>query len=210
MKALQNDVARHQRVIEGADRILRRTLAAIDSSVLKKKYTNAVDVADLSYKPCHLLQHHDLDATPDRGYIEFYDIYHDRYIYVTSKEVGKSKLFHIDKEIRSIVNVIYPCSSHEHSTYMSKHVKTWFVTNVEYVCLQMFDTIGNIVIFCNTGRSRSPMYLVAYINLFYGMDIDNAKQKVENLMHKERQQILDRHYTLFEIVAAVSEIVPRF
>ena len=129
-----------------------------------------------------------------------------RHIYVAMKEVGHSKIFHDEKDIAAIFNVIKPCSNHEHSSYMAQHMKEWFISNMQYVCLQMFDSIGNIVIFCNGGRSRSPMYVVAYLFFFSYMTLDEAMSCIEDLL-KERDQSMDRHSTLYEIIVTMAERV---
>lgn len=87
-------------------------------------------------------------------------------------------------------------------------MREWFVTNIQHVCLQMFNSKENIVIFCHSGRSRSPMYLVAYLVLFCNESLDTAMKLVEQLMQRDRhRQLLDRHCTLHEIVATIEEIV---
>ena len=142
----------------------------------------------------------------DCGFFSFYDQYRHRHIFVTSKEIGGSRLFHVEYDIQSIWNVINPCSNHEHSSDMTPHRKKWFVTNILRVCLQMFDTEGNIAIFCNTGRSRSPMYLVTYIMLFCDKTIDRAMFNVEELLSASRaNQELDRHCTLYEIISSIAD-----
>ena len=119
---------------------------------------------------------------------------------------GTSKIFHEERDIKSIWNVISPCTNHEHSTNMSPHRKEWFVINMCQVCLQMFDTKGNIAIFCKNGRSRSPMYLVSYLLLFNDMTVDSAMKNVELLLRVTRNVLIDRHYTLYDIVVLVASI----
>jgi hypothetical protein len=143
----------------------------------------------------------------DPGYINFFDEFHDRKIFVTTKQVGKSQLFHEEHSINSIWNVISPCSNHEHSSYMSNHTKQWFVTNILHVCLQMFDTEGDIALFCNGGRSRSPMYLIAYMVLFCDVPFDVAHHRIDRLMAQSRNQVLDRHFSLHEIIAIILKTI---
>lgn len=117
---------------------------------------------------------------------------------------GTSKIFHDERDIKSIWNVINPCTNHEHSTNMSPRRKQWFVINMCQVCLQMFDTEGNIAIFCKSGRSRSPMYLVSYLLLFNDMTVDNALNHVGLLLRVARNEWVDRHYSLYDIVVLVA------
>ena len=200
-----NSIMEHV-VIECSDQILRRRLAKLHPEVLQKKYTREERVCSLVYKVREGWQYHDIDEE-DCGYINFYDEARDRQIFVTSKLVGKSKLFHEEFDIQSYWNVISPCSNHEHSTDMTTHRKEWFLNNVTHVCLQMLDTEGNVAIFCNTGRSRSPMYLVAYLILFCDKTFPVAISHVEDLLLEGRNESLDRHCSLHEIIARVSEIV---
>ena len=196
------------RVIECTDQILSRELGMIHRSVLENKYTNGVDVSTIDYKMSEqeYNKFHDCDDE-DMGYIKFYDEFQDRYIFVTSKDIGKSELFHKDFNIQSIWNVIKPCSNHEHSSYMTKQMKEWFVTNIKYVCLQMFETKGNIALFCNCGRSRSPMYLVAYLVLFCNKSMDVAMGIVDRSLHESRKYSLDRHCSLYAIVVIIAGTV---
>jgi hypothetical protein len=197
-------------VIEGRDQVVRRILSEKDPHVLATKHTNCDVVATIVYKRSE--QH-----TPriyaygdeDRGFIEFFDEFHDRKIFVATKEVGKSQIFHEDCSIKAVWNVISPCSNHEHSTNMSNHTKQWFVTNILHVCMQMFDTEGDIALFCKAGRSRSPMYLIAYMVLFCDMTFDVAHHKIDRLMQQSRSQVLDRHYSLHAIIAIIIAAMSR-
>jgi hypothetical protein len=128
-----------------------------------------------------------------------------RYIYVASQRVGKLESFHDEFGIQSIFNVILPCSNHDHSTYMGITRTEWFIMNIEYVCLQMFDTSGNIAIFCNKGRSRSPMYVVSYFVMFSNMTLTAARAHIGCIFQDERGQEVDRHYTLYYIVDTIAK-----
>lgn len=204
---MASSASHYYRVIESTEHILRRYFSAKDQYVLDNKHTNGQAVSSIVYKDKQQRRQYHACAENDKGYIVLRDEFQDRLIFVTSQEVGQSELFHLEHDIQSIWNVIKPCSNHEHSTNMTKGMKEWFIINVKYVCLQMFDTDGNIAIFCNTGRSRSPMYLVAYLILFCDMAFDRAIKKVEDLVQEGRGQALDRHCTLHEIIFSVSEII---
>ena len=144
-------------IIECSDQVIRRRLAFVDPTVLRNKHTNGEKVSGIEYNGKQLEQElHDC-YNDDRGYFSFYDQYRHRHIFVTSKEIGRTKSFHNQYDVQSLWDVIKPCSNHEHSSNMTPHRRKWFVTNMLHVCLQMFDTEGNILIFCNTGRSRSPI-----------------------------------------------------
>lgn len=184
-------------------------MSEVDPLVILNQCTNAVEVSSrIVYKDRDRSRnYHDWGDTDDKGYIDYYDEYQDRHVFVTGQDVGKSQSFHDDFEIQAIWNVISPCSNHDHSSNMSKKRKLWFLTNIRHVCLQMFNTEGNIAIFCNSGRSRSPMYLVAYLTLFCHLTFDNAFRLVEVTMLNSRDQVLDRHCSLHDIVALINNII---
>jgi hypothetical protein len=196
------------KVIPSCEQLLRRKLSSISSLILREKHSNGRDVSDIVYKPhqesVNYLNHQYDD---DQGYVDFHDKTHDRHIYVVDKQMGYSKVFHEEHNIHRIFDVIRPCSNHEHSTDMTPHMKRWFIINIKNVCLQMYDCTGNIAIFCHMGRSRSPMYVVAYIILFCNKSLDEAMLAMETLLDKQRHQLLDRHNTLYEIVACIAEEV---
>jgi hypothetical protein len=195
---------RHE-VLESNDHILRRLFSKKERIVLETKHTNMLAVSGLLYNTHQLnFNEHDLYEN-DLGYIHFYDEFQDRLIFVTSQKVGQSKSFHDDHQIQATFNVIKPNSNHEHTNYMTLQTKKWFVNNFLYVCLQMFDSSGNIALFCHSGRSRSPMYLVAYLILFYDMTVDRAIRYVAKQIHENRGQELDRHCTLNEVIMIIAE-----
>jgi hypothetical protein len=193
-------------VNETIDCALRRIIAANDQGRLKNKHTNAEAVFNIEYNKNQLQKRrHDLEDERDPGYLSFCDQFRDRIIFIAMKEVGQSNLFHRDYDIINIFNVIKPCSNHQHSTDMTPHQKEWFITNILYVCMQMLDMTGNIVLFCHSGRSRSPMYLVAYLILFNNMTVEYANEFVENLLLEHRGHFLDRHNTLHELIYEIAE-----
>jgi hypothetical protein len=48
------------------------------------------------------------------------------------------------------------------------------------------DTRGNIVLFSKNGRTRSPMYLVAYLIIMHCMSVPSAMDIVGNLLIEQR------------------------
>ena len=109
-----------------------------------------------------------------------------RWIFVSTKAAGLSEAFHNDKEIGSLFNVLKPNSTHASFTDMTPTTKKWIVDNMQYVALQLFDAKGNIVIFCKNGRSRSPMYLVAYLIIFYGVSVHEAMHSINDMLVDQR------------------------
>jgi hypothetical protein len=83
---------------------------------------------------------------------------------------------------------------------MSKSLKQWWIDNMKYVALQMLDTAGDIVLLCKNGRTRSPMYLVAYLIIIYGMSVNAAMNSIGDLLQEQRELELDRHRSLVPIV----------
>lgn len=195
------------RVIESSDVLVRRELSKVKYSVLKKKHSNRLEVATLKYNKYQRVKvYHDCTNSEDPGFTTFYDEFHDRHIYVTNKSVGKSQAFHNEYDIKYAWNVIHPESTHAHSTSMSPHLRKWFDVNIRLVCLQMFESEGNVVLYCFNGRSRSPMYLVAYFVLFCDMSLDRAMFNVNAQLLTKRNERLDRHYCLYGIVAKIAEL----
>lgn len=104
-------------IIEGIDVKLKRIISELDPLVLSTQYTNGMEVSSIVYNVKDSTKHyHDCDDD-DKGYFDYYDEYHDRHIFVTGQDIGKSHSFHDDYEIQTIWNVIKPCSNHEHSSY---------------------------------------------------------------------------------------------
>lgn len=211
MSAEMFDEELRYRIIESNEQILRRRLAAIDPSVLEKKYSNREQVCSIVYKRTQLKErlYHGVPSmvNDDCGFVDFYDEFHDRHIYVTRQVVGVSEAFHLEYDIQAIWNVISPNPDHQHSSYMSPQRQHWYINNILHVCLQMFDTEGNIAIFCCAGRSRSPMYLAAYLIMFCDMTHENAVTYVDRLLRQCRHQELDRHDTLYAFIVTIAEMV---
>ena len=171
---------------------LRLMFARRDSCVLQRMLTQPDVIDNVSNGRNFARRCHDVPGE-DQGYTAFYDAIHDRHIYISRKDVGLSKAFHVEKEIRCFFNVLSPNATHESYISMSSHTKQWLVTNMRYVAIQMYDAVGNVVIFCYNGRSRSPMYLVAYLILFYDLSYSDARECVSSLLQDDRCQLLDRN-----------------
>ena len=50
------------------------------------------------------------------------------------------------------------------------------------------------------------MYLVAYLLLFNDMTVDRALMYVERLLRVSRNEMIDRHYSLYDIVVIIASI----
>jgi len=96
--------------------------------------------------------------------------------------VGLSQRFHSDNGIKSLFNVL------------------------KYVAIQLSDTDGDVVLFCNKGRSRSPMYLVAYIVIIYNVTTCAAMHMVGQLLREQRGEQLDRFGCLKPIIDIINDI----
>ena len=57
----------------------------------------------------------------------------------------------------------------------------------------MYETDGNIAVSCHNGRTRSAIYLVAYLMAAYNMDANEAKVSVAKCLQQQRGLELDRH-----------------
>ena len=139
----------------------------------------------------------------DKGYTVFIDAVYNRKIFIATKEVGLSRAFHGEYNIKSGVNVIRMSTNHSDYDDMSKSMKTWWIHNMRYVAMQLAETAGNVVIFCNNGRTRSPMYLAAYVIIMRSMSISNAMTTVGGLLFEQRHYILDRHRSFVPILCHI-------
>jgi len=126
-----------------------------------------------------------------------------RHIFISRKEVGFSQAFHIEKDVHSYVNVLKPNSTHESYNNMTHNTQQWTVENLKCVALQLFDTPGNVVLFCNNGRSRSPMYLVAYLVIFHGLLVSSATTLIRDLLFVSRGLDLDRFNSLLPAIERI-------
>jgi hypothetical protein len=179
-----------------------RTLFAQCTPKRKEKLSRIEDVRVLECRHGYSRRYHDL-CTFDKGYFSFYDNYKSRKIFVCRDCVGFSKCFHVEKNVHYFINVLDPQSTHESYDYMTSGMKDWVVDNMKYVALQLFDTEGNIVLFCKSGRSRSPMYLVAYLIIFHSMSINNAFTLVRDLLRDQRNELIDRTQSLLPAIQRI-------
>jgi hypothetical protein len=115
----------------------------------------------------------------------------------------------------------------DHYFMLSPSKKAWIHNNMRYVCerlneinithpkvlcicpllyryavLQLHRTEGNVIINCKNGRTRSPMYLVAYLIVCYEMEPPEAHRAVE-LLVRERHLVLDRDDRLLHVVESM-------
>ena len=68
-----------------------------------------------------------------------------------------------------------------------------FVLCIRYVAMQLNNCTGNVVVSCKNGRSRSPMYLAAYLILCYDISVEEAIDNVGDLLLLQRGECLDRY-----------------
>lgn len=97
-------------------------------------------------------------------------------------------------------NLLKKSTNHEHYGMMTPHTKNWWKENLQYVALQIFDTQGNVVLFCNNGRSRGPMYLVAYLVIVHCLTPMQAMDSVRELLHEQRGCEMDRFDSLVPFI----------
>ena len=182
-------------MLECRESVLRRYFEGRDVSqlTLRERLT--------SYNACLHRKHG--QHTDDRCYFVFHDSAMQRNIYVSTGDVGQSQPFHDEMGIEWLFNVIIKNTDHSRSTNMLPALRKWWVANMKYVVLQLIDTPGNVVLFCVNGRTRSPMYLVAYLAVVYGMLPIKAMALVQTLLKDQRAELLDRFDTLIDIVNEV-------
>ena len=78
-----------------------------------------------------------------------------------------------------------------------------------FAILQINRTEGNVVISCISGRTRSPMYLVAFLVVRYEHSPSYASSMVNALLVKERgmKYHLDRCGRFFPVVQSMEQII---
>ena len=64
------------------------------------------------------------------------------------------------------------------------------------VALLLHHHEGNVVLTCINGRSRSPMFLVAYLILCGDMESEDAMSVVGDALFLQRGEVLDRFGSL--------------
>lgn len=123
------------------------------------------------------------------------------------KRVGLSKAFHDEFNINYVFHVIEKNSNHDHHSYMSSKQREWWKQNMINVAIEMLDAEGNIALICNNGRSRSPMYLVAYLVIVDGLLPIDAMSRVRDILFVQRNEKLDRFECLQPIVEEIFEFL---
>ena len=63
---------------------------------------------------------------------------------------------------------------------------------IRYGVLQINKTKGNICLSCKNGRTRSPMYLVAYLVICYEMSVEEAYSSIGSMLIMDRNELIDR------------------
>ena len=71
-----------------------------------------------------------------------------------------------------------------------------FFMYCRFVSVQVCDTPGNVVIVCQNGRTRAPMYLVVYLMICHDLTHVDALDIVVNELFSQRGLELDRHDSL--------------
>lgn len=142
-----------------------------------------------------------------QGFIVFYDELRHRNIYVSSLQVGVSRAFHEEHGIKTLFHLIKKNSNHESYDDMTLTTRKWWLDNMQYVAVQMLDAEGNIVLICNSGRTRSPMYLVAYLIIMYSMTVRKSMKVVADLLNEQRSLVLDRYRSLVPIVENILNLI---
>lgn len=183
-------------ILESRHVELKRNYADVDVSRLTEGESPGV------YANCALYDRAGSGRTShvQQGFIVFYDELRRRHIYVSSLQLGVSRAFHEEHDIKTLFHLIKKSSNHEDYHDMTSTTRKWWLDNMQYVALQMLDAKGNILLICNSGRTRSPMYLVVYLIIMYGMTVRKAMKIVSDLLDEQRSLLLDRHRSLVPIV----------
>ena len=170
-----------------------------------RRYFSCRDVSKFDVGECllHSSSVVNLKPYPSTSYFTFYDTAKDRRIFVSSRVTAQSALFQQEHGIAYSFNVLKKSTNHESFHYMSNKRRQWWIDNMMHVAIQMLDSEGDIVLYCLQGRSRSPMYLVAYLVIIYNMSADAAMNEVREMLYNGRGEELDRFGCLKPIIELI-------
>ena len=188
-------------ILESADTFAERKANVVRRYISRRssaevaRLTKRQDVSTLNSSNSRLLRAFD-SVSGDCGYLLYFDKERERAIYVADKAVGMSSTFHKDKQITALFNVMDPVNLHLNFEHMDQREQTWQLNNMKYVAIKMHDTDGNVVLICNHGRSRSPMYLVVYLIIFYDYSASDARNTIADMLELQRGLELDRYNSL--------------
>lgn len=115
--------------------------------------------------------------------------------------------FHEAQGIVHLFNVVKKSNNHDTFENMTKHRAQWWLDNLRYVALQMFDADGDVLLCCVNGRTRSPIYLVAYLVIIYNMTTAEALDTVGTLLHDRRRLKIDRYNSLTPLIEHIENDV---
>ena len=97
----------------------------------------------------------------DPGFFVVNDGVKYRYIYVCCRSVGESVNFRKSYGIDYVLDVTRSIDD-SHYLYQSEAERRLFFNQMVHVVQLFLTTDGNIAIYCNNGRSRSPALVAAY------------------------------------------------
>jgi hypothetical protein len=115
--------------------------------------------------------------------------------------VAETASFRVDKNISVHLNLMSTDDEHYHMLRPSS--QAWIHNNMRYAVLQIHRTDGNVVINCRNGRTRSPMYLVAYLVVCCGLEPDAADHMVRQSLWQDRACELDRDGRLLPVIESL-------
>jgi hypothetical protein len=104
---------------------------------------------------------HDLDPIDDKGYFSVYYEYHDRLIFVCKHQVGRSKAFIQEFDIRYYVDLI-PTRDLAFVDESPRR-REMFYNLMKWIVAEIAGVHGNVCVYCYNGRSRSPAFVAAYM-----------------------------------------------
>lgn len=107
---------------------------------------------------------HDMDPE-DSGYFSIWDDCRDRHIYICNKKVGRSNCFNIEMNIEMFLDLVATQDSDTGIMLPGEFKKNYYF--IQRAIIDIADTPGNVSIFCDNGRSRSPSLLAAYLVACY-------------------------------------------
>jgi hypothetical protein len=87
-----------------------------------------------------------------------------------------------------------------------------FYKNIKWVAMLIASSTGNVLIHCRNGRSRSPMFLVAYLMIFHQLSFQESRSMVAGELWIARRLSYDRfdRFEAFLRFLDVNQILTEF
>jgi CO dehydrogenase/acetyl-CoA synthase beta subunit len=135
-----------------------------------------------SFRYYHRTYHH-LDQEDD-GYFWVQDDFKDRKIYISKREVGRSRAFNEEFGIMHFIDLVN--TNDEMSVDLGVRARESVYQQICRIVLQIAQSDGNVVIFCGRGRTRSPAHVAAYYIVVMCYTPDEARSMLSRQFITQR------------------------